>query len=523
MEVCVSPLDKAKRTEILILFLCLIIGFVLRFYAFDQKSLWGDEVYTLNDSRDDLNGQIKFYKENPTYLHPPLFFILTHQFYPFTKPERDLRIIPLISGILSIPMIYLLARQFSPSIALPCALSLTFMTYHISLSQDGRSYSLLMFIGMIGLYFFIKHLQTLKRRYLLLMAFVFSILFYTSYISIPFIVLSQILWLYQPGENNRKNTISSFLILNGIVLLLCLPWILILVANYEGQPLMEPFQKKNPISIVNILYGVFHDWMPLGPLMMASLITLILFPILSKCRRNTIVLLSVFLLPIGAVYLLCKLLYINHFVTSRYFINFLPLFCISIYLSLSEIEDKFQRLRGLKRLKHLFIILFIISNLILLPFYYRSEKQDYRGLANYLKGQIRDGDMIIAGTLAYFPGILHYFEVYPESRHYIYSTRKVSEKEVEFRSFLSDKNNNKFVISYSDTYWRQYASEGNRLWIVVGKNNAIEIKKHTPCVLKGYFDGSFSNVERFPVDSSLYLFLWDPSSPGEKGIDMPMN
>ncbi len=73
-----------------------------------------DEVYTFNDSRYDLKEQLKFYKENPTYLHPPLFFILTHQFYPFTKPERDLRIIPLIFGILSIPMIYLLARQFSP-------------------------------------------------------------------------------------------------------------------------------------------------------------------------------------------------------------------------------------------------------------------------------------------------------------------------------------------------------------------------------------------------------------------------
>ena len=100
-----------------------------------------DEVHTFNDSRDDLKGQIKFYRENPTFLHPPLFFILTHQFYPFTKPERDLRIIPLIFGSLSIIMIYFLSRAFSPRIALPCTLSLTFMAYHISLSQDGRSYS----------------------------------------------------------------------------------------------------------------------------------------------------------------------------------------------------------------------------------------------------------------------------------------------------------------------------------------------------------------------------------------------
>ena len=56
---------------------------------------------------------------------------------------------------------------------------------------------------------------------------------------------------------------------------------------------MDPLQKRDPSSIVNILYGVFHDWMPQGPLMIASVILLILFPIFSKFRRNAIVLMSV--------------------------------------------------------------------------------------------------------------------------------------------------------------------------------------------------------------------------------------
>ena len=43
-----------KRREILILALCLLIGLALRFYTFDQKSLWGDEIYTFNGSRYGL-------------------------------------------------------------------------------------------------------------------------------------------------------------------------------------------------------------------------------------------------------------------------------------------------------------------------------------------------------------------------------------------------------------------------------------------------------------------------------------
>jgi len=61
---------------------------------------------------------------------------------------------------------------------------------------------------------------------------------------------------------------------------------------------------------------------------------------------------------------------------------------------------------------------------------------------------------------------------------------------------------------------------GTRLWLVVGKVKAREMSKHRPFVLKGFFDGSFLNFDRFPTDASMYLFLWDPSSPEEKGIDL---
>jgi hypothetical protein len=514
-------MNKIGQKEILILILCLIVGFALRFYTFDQKSLWMDEVHTFNDSRDDLKGQIKFYKENPTYLHPPLFFILTHSFYPFTKPERDLRIIPLIFGILSIPMIYFLSRQFSPSIAIPCAISLTLMTYHISLSQDGRSYSLLLFLGMAGLYFFMKHLQTSKKKYLLLVALFFSILFHTSYSSIPFITLSQILWFYRPKEEAKKPTLSSFLILNGLILLFCLPWSLFVAVNYKGQMIMDPFHTESPGSFGYILYGILHDWVPQTPLMIVSVILFILFPIFSKYKKNALILFGVFVFPIGGLYLFCKLLNITHFVTSRYFINFLPTFLITIFLSLNAIEVKFESLKRFLRLRVLFVILFITSNLVILPLYYRSEKQDLRGLATFLMGQLREGDKIFVGTTGYIPGILHYFKVHPEKRHHIVPFWKISEKEIEYKKTFINRNQI-FPIYYSKSCCSQYVADGSRLWIVVGKWTAKQIKESSPAVLKGYFDGSFLNFNRFPTDASMFLFLWNPSSPGEKGIDMPI-
>lgn len=513
--------NKEKRKEIFILIFCLLIGFALRFYTFDQKSLWMDEIYTFNDSRDDFEGQLRFYGDNPTFLHPPLFFILTHLFYPFTKPERDLRIIPLIFGTLSIPMLYFLSRSFSPTIALPCTLSLTFMAYHISLSQDGRSYSLLMFLGTMGLYFFMKHLKTLKKGSLVLAALSFAILFHTSYSSIPFIALSQILWLYQTDENRKYPPISSIFIFNGLILLLCLPWITFLAFHYKGQPVTDLRNIQSPLSFWNMMHGIFHDWVPYAPLMITSMILLILYPFFLRNKKNALILLSVFVLPIGGLYLYCKLFNITHFITSRYFIGFLPLFFITIFSSLNSIEAKFETLKKFMRLKFLFVVLLIVSNLVILPLYYQSEKQDYRGLVNYLKGQLRDGDKIIVGNALYISVMLHYFGIYPEGRHYVIPAWRVSEKEFEHGVTLIYQGI-QFTITYSKSHWFKYFTDGSRLWIAADKKNAKIIMEKIPCTLKGYFDGSFLNMSRFPTDASIYLLLWDPKSPNEKGIDMPI-
>ena len=510
-----------KKKEVFVLILCLLIGFALRFYLFDKKSLWMDEVHTFNDSRDDFRAQLRFYKENPAFLHPPLFFMLTHQFYPFTKPERDLRIIPLIFGTLSIPMIYLLARSFSPSIALPCTLSLTFMAYHISLSQDGRSYALLMLMGMASLYFFVKHLKTLEKRYLFPTAFFFAALFHTSYSSIPFIALAQLLWFYRFKENDSNPGFSSFLILAGSTLILCLPWISFVLLNYKGMTIMDPFHTEDPGPLWEIMYGIFHDWLPHFPLRVTSIILLMLLPFFSKNRRNALILLAVFVLPIGGLYLFCKLLNVTHFITSRYFISFLPLFFVTIYLSINALEVRFCRISKFIRLEFLFLILFIASNLVILPLYYRSEKQDLRGLVTFLKNHLREGDKIFVETGGYMPGILHYFGVHPEKRHHTAKIWKESGKIVGVSKSFTYQNN-EFTLYYSKRCCSEYVADGSRLWIVVGKWTAKEIRQTSPSVLKGYFDGSFLNFRGFPIDASFCLFLWDPQSPGEKGIDMPI-
>ena len=514
-------MSQVRRKEILAVLFCLLIGFALRFYTFDRKSLWMDEIYTFNDSRDDLKAQLSYYRLNSTYLQPPLFFILTHFFHPFTKPERDLRIIPLVLGILSIPAMYLLSKSYSPTIALPCTLSLTFMTYHISLSQDARAYTLVMFFGMVSLYFLMKYLKTLRKIYLIFVAFSFAVIFYTHYSVIPFIVFSQLLWFYRVDERDRTPRLYPVIILNVFFLLMAVPWVAF-VARYAKVSILKTglVGSQETASYWSFFYQTVHDWLPAWPLMVASGTLLVLLPFLSKSLRNGSLLFLLSLLPIGGVCLFCKVFHVVHFVSSRYFICFLPLFFVSIYYSLDAIEARFQRLR---RLKVIFLILFLASNLMMLPVYYRSEKQDYRGLVTYLKGQLRDGDRIVAGNAVYIGIMLHYLGIYPEGRQYMIPAWNVSENEIENRVSL-DYRGNKFTILSSRSNWFKYLADGSRLWIVADKENAKIIRLRLPSsILKGYFDGSFFGLKKFPEDASIYLFLWDPRSPGEKGIYIPVD
>jgi len=176
-------------------------------------------------------------------------------------------------------MIYFLSRMFSPKIALPCTLSLTFMAYHISLSQEGRSYALLMFLGMLSLYFFLTYMKTAKLGYLILVSFLWAIMILTSYSACLFVLFVQILWFYWSREDIRTPRISSILAINLLTLLLLLPWFLFLLFNYPGKNITDPYDPRFLLSLKDIVYGLIHDWTPHLPLMIISATLLLLFPL----------------------------------------------------------------------------------------------------------------------------------------------------------------------------------------------------------------------------------------------------
>jgi hypothetical protein len=394
------------------------------------------------------------------------------------------------------------------------------MAYHISLSQDARPYPLLTFFGMLTLYCFMKYRETSKKIYLFGTALSTAFLFCTNYTSLPFILLFQLLWFYPVGQD-KKIRLSSFAALNGLMFSFCMPWVLFILLHYKGLPITGPDWKDKAGSFWTIASGVVKDWVPLAPLAIASVALLILLPFLSNNRRKGLIFLALLVLPIGAISLFCELFGVLHFVSSRYLVTFLPIFLIAVYFSLDRLQIRFNALKRVVRLKPLFLFFLIASNLMILPLYYRSEKQDYRGLMNYLKGHLREGDKIIAGNPVYMGVMLHYLGIYPEGRQYAFPAWKSPEGELEHRVNLKFQDI-PFMIIHSKSHWFSYLSEKNRLWLVADKENAKIIVQRLRCGFMGRFDGRAFNMVRFPSDASIYLFLCDPLSPQERGIDIPI-
>jgi hypothetical protein len=372
---------------------------------------------------------------------------------------------------------------------------------------------------MLSLYLFLNYLKTFKRRYLVFISLLWAMMVLTSYSAIPFVAIAQILWFYRPKDQIKKPRFSSILSLNMLMFTFLIPWVLFVLLNYPTKHLTDPYDPHFALSLKNILYGLLHDWAPHLPLMISSTLLLLLFPFVADAKRNAWVLLSILFVPVFSLYTFCRIFNVSHFITSRYFVTFLPLFLVALYLSIESLESKFQIFKQFIRLRSLFLILFIASNVLILPLYYKSEKQDFRGVAAYLQQHLRGGDAIYLGGTFFFPGLLHYFHSFPSRRHYELTTYSNPEKgmPVTYKGVT-------IPVYYSTDCCFQYVADGTRLWIVVGgKKVAEEIRRHSPAILKGYFDGSFLNFNRFPTDASLYLFLWDPKSPDEKGIDIPLD
>ena len=124
-------------------FLVLIIALatVLRIYQLSTESLFVDEAIVFWKSQGSVTDMVKFWFSGG---HFPTYYIMMHYWVKiFGTSEAAVRFPSVIFGVLSIGLVFLLARRlFDEKIALVASFFLALNTISIYYSQCARPYSI---------------------------------------------------------------------------------------------------------------------------------------------------------------------------------------------------------------------------------------------------------------------------------------------------------------------------------------------------------------------------------------------
>ncbi len=235
------------------LFLILIVSLFLRVYDLGNAQIWFDEGQSIWIS--SLNNVHQIIKELVVCGQQPLHYILLHLWINFFgKSEFSARSLSVIFGVLTILMSCKISKLiFDRNTGALCAFLIGISTFHIYYSQEARPYMLTLFLSLLSIYFFIRLSENQDIK--ILAGFIISntLLIYNHYSGISIILAQNIYVLTQYFFNkNLKLNIKTWIISQGLILTLFVPWIIIIVTYYKEKS-ASLFFWVPPISIDGVI------------------------------------------------------------------------------------------------------------------------------------------------------------------------------------------------------------------------------------------------------------------------------
>jgi 4-amino-4-deoxy-L-arabinose transferase-like glycosyltransferase len=239
--------------------LCLIVllGSALRLYRLDTQSVWFDESFSVAHSVKPVPEVLQILLRDG--YHPPLHSLILHGWFGIAGfGAMEARLVSVIVGTLSIPLLFVIARHFTDSITSLCA-ALLLATSQIAIyfSQEARPYALAQFLSLLAVCSFLRMLRRPSFGRTAVLAVVSLALLATHYYGIATLAALGLYWQlfrrdYSPVVFRR------LVIVAGFVLLAYSPWLLALrgYAEFWQEPVFGTqfaSQGPGPLSLVMAL------------------------------------------------------------------------------------------------------------------------------------------------------------------------------------------------------------------------------------------------------------------------------
>ncbi|EKD94481.1 MAG: hypothetical protein ACD_26C00034G0016 [uncultured bacterium] len=338
------------------IYLILILGLVLRLISLNQ-SLWLDEATTALVANMPIYDF--FTKFMPADFHPPLYYLAIHYWVEtFGLTEIALRLPSVIFGILTIYIVYLIAKQSKLKWPIVPALFLATSGLHVYYSQEARMYALATWLVSCLV------LSYIKKNWILF-SILLPLIFLTDYVSL---LILPVLFLYRYSRKLVYSTIPLVLIF--LVWLPILSKQLIAGVAIKGSAwwnILGPVTFKNVALIpTKFMIGRVSFDNKLLYALIIIIISGIFIYVIGKAKNR----LNWYWFGLSLIFGILLSFFIPTLTYFRY-LFILPAF----YLLLSESNSK------------LFVVIILFINLLSSGFYLfspRFQREDWRGLAKLI-------------------------------------------------------------------------------------------------------------------------------------------
>lgn len=437
------------------LLVIVLLGMGLRLHGLHADSLWVDEIRTVTTAQLDLPSILQFQAQFST--HPPLLYVVTKVVILLAGTSEFVARMPaVLLGALSVLLTYKLgAMLWSRNTGLIAAFLLAVNPYHIRYSQEARHYSLVVFLLLLSVILLIRALRTGKA--MMWIAFALSTCLgiyahYYAFLALPSLVLYAGYVILDNWRSHRKHSGNAAtgetkragahlqcrsedgqalsrpsrslpptalrqvlgLVTSLTLIVLCyLPWLPVMKQQIQGPQIQ--FEGVDPATVQGVgisgefLQEVLTAYSGTNGLALLPFVVLFLLGLANTARQHMVLIASWIALPFLFTFAVSTI----HSFDARYALYVLPMYLLVTANGVVTLGHGVQRAtlgaeRGTKWPLQLCVALTVLAlvlpGLSTIRDYYRWQKEDWRGAAEYLRQHVKPGEVIVADGQGYHGG-----------------------------------------------------------------------------------------------------------------------
>src|SRR5271157_198461 len=389
-----------------------VIGIFLRFYNLGFNSLWLDEASTYSISVRSFADiwQVTASGE----FNPPLFYWVEHVMLMLGNNEIILRFIPALLGVLTIPLFYLIGKEYlDRNVGLIAAAACAVSPFLIYYSQEARAYMMMLFFVALATIFFLNAMKSGSLTHWILFG-IFSALAFWSHFYAFVMIAALVLYAlieWAPRIRTELANLKMLVAGVGVFVLLSLPLIIVTLQLFVLRTSSAPTYGVQGLGIITETFSQVSGMNDIAMYMLVALFIVGIIQAFSIGKNKGIFLVLITVLTFVISYILS----FKMPMLPRYLIFLSIVFFLGIAVSYRLVNSLWNS----KAVVYGFVIvLFVISAPVLAGYYSGYSKEDWRGFSAALEQKTVPGDIVVS-----VPGYIS------QPLDYYYSSTKVQAKE----------------------------------------------------------------------------------------------